>query len=142
MPNSLSEPVWLDAEFAIRLNKLHVDLTGEPHQLRDSGLLESAIAAPLNLWAYEGEKDILTLGIRLMLKIAQNHPFAQGNKRAAFNSGLAFIERNGRFVELPDNNAVATEFIGLTIGDVSEREFRKFMRPYVLDPAEAKKFWR
>lgn len=120
---------------------MQVNLTGEPHQLRDAGLLESAIAAPYNFCVYEGERDILTLGIRLMLKIAQNHPFAQGNKRTAFIAGIAFIERNGLFVELPNIELVADKFVNLTIGDLSEREFRKFMRPYVLDPATAKKFW-
>ncbi len=142
MPSSPSEPVWLDADFAINLNAMQVGDTGEPHQVRDIGLLESAMAAPYNLSAYEGERDILTLGIRLMLKIAQNHPFVQGNKRTAFIAGVAFIERNGLFVELPNMEMVADRFISLTVGDTSEQEFRKFMRPYVLDPETAKKFWK
>lgn len=141
MPGSPSEPIWLDPAFAVRLNALQVGDTGEPHHLRDAGLLDSAMASPLNLHGYEGVKDILTLGIRLMLKLAQNHPFAQGNKRTAFIAGLVFIERNGLFVELPNMELVADNFVKLVTGDLSELEFKKFMRPYVLDPANAKKFW-
>jgi len=115
--------------------------TGEPHQLRDMGLLESAMAAPRHLRDYERQQDILTLGIRLMFKIGQNHPFAQGNKRTAFHSGVAFIERNGLYVELPNVEMVAEKFINLITGAMTETEFRKFMRPYVLDQSAAKKFW-
>ena len=116
-------------------------MTGEPYHLRDVGLLESALAAPYNLRLYEGQKDILTLGIRLMAKIAQNHPFAQGNKRTGFGAGVAFIERNGLFVELPDTEKVADRFIDLTTGAMSEWDFRKYVRPFILGRTNSGKFW-
>lgn len=124
------------------MNAHQVAVTGEPHHLRDRSLLDSALEGPRNLFLYEGEKDILTLGIRLMLKVGQNHPFVQGNKRTAFHLGIAFIEMNGLFVELPDTEAVADKFIALVIGEQTERDFRAFMRPYVLDPSVAKGFWK
>lgn len=142
MPSSPSEPIWLDAAFAIKLNAAQVAISDEPHHVRDVGLLESALAAPSNLYSYEGQNDILTLGIRLMHSVAQNHPFVQGNKRTAFHLGNAFIERNGLFVELPDMETVADKFLLLVTGKEAERDFRAFMRPYVLDPAIARKFWK
>ena len=41
-----SEPRWLDAVQLIAINEALVALTGEPHQVRDLGLLESAAAKP------------------------------------------------------------------------------------------------
>lgn len=142
MPNSHNSRVWLTTEQAITLNKMQVAETGEPHLVRDEGLLESALAAPKNLFAYDGISDVLTLSVRLMYSIGQNHPFMQGNKRTAFIAGIAFVEMNGLFVELPSTERFADHFIDLVTDRVSEREFRALMRPYVLDPASAKKLWK
>ena len=76
-----------------------------------------------------------------MAKLAQNHPFAQGNKRTAFGAGVAFMERNGFFVELPDIEQVADRFVDLTTGAMSEWDFRKYVRPFVLGRTSSGKFW-
>ena len=66
-------------ETVIEINRAVVLITGEPHFLRDRGLLESALARPQNAFAY-GEEDLVVLAIRLLASIAQSHAFAQGNK--------------------------------------------------------------
>lgn len=52
-----SEPVWLDAKLVTEINAQLVAGTGEPFFVRDRGLLESALARPLNHWSY-GEDDL------------------------------------------------------------------------------------
>jgi death-on-curing protein len=52
--------------------------------MRDEGLLDSALARPLNVQAYEGIDDPTRLAAAYALGIARNHPFADGNKHAAF----------------------------------------------------------
>jgi len=49
--------------------------------IRNAGLLESALARPLNLAAY-GQPDAAELAACYGAGIAQNHPSADGNKRA------------------------------------------------------------
>ena len=92
MPN---EPVWLSADAAVAINQDTVAATGEPYGLRDLGLLESACGVPVNRRAYGGEEDIVRLAVSLMLAIARNHPFQQGNKRTGFLAGAAFLSANG-----------------------------------------------
>ena len=101
-----SEPVWLDAELLVALNARIVADTGEPHFIRDRGLLESALARPVNHWHY-GEEDMGALAVTLLLGIARNHPFGQGNKRTAFEAADAFLYLNGYVLELADRTEAA-----------------------------------
>jgi death-on-curing protein len=47
LPN---EPSWLPIEAVIDYNRLEAEASGEPHFLRDRGLLESALARPRNFF--------------------------------------------------------------------------------------------
>ncbi|MBO9513866.1 MAG: type II toxin-antitoxin system death-on-curing family toxin [Variovorax sp.] len=62
--------------------------------LRDEVLLRSALARPLNLVAY-GEPDVAALAATYALGLAKNHPFVDGNKRAAFLALGLFLALNG-----------------------------------------------
>jgi death-on-curing protein len=63
--------------------------------LRDDGLLESALARPKNLFAYESVVDIRRLAVSYAVGILRNHPFADGNKRAGFIALGMFLGLNG-----------------------------------------------
>jgi death-on-curing protein len=114
-----SEPLWLTAELLIRLNARIVADTGEPHFIRDMGLLESALARPVNRWHY-GEGDMVVLAATLLLGIARNHPFAQGNKRTAFEASDAFLYLNGYELDLPDGAAAADLIVDVMTGTDGE----------------------
>jgi death-on-curing protein len=63
--------------------------------LRDEGLLESALARPRNRYVYEEITDIRELAVSYAVGILRNHPFADGNKRAAVISLSMFLNANG-----------------------------------------------
>ena len=58
--------------------------------LRDANGLASAVARPEQLVAYGEVTSVGQLGAALAWAILRNHPFADGNKRAAF-AGLALF---------------------------------------------------
>ncbi len=62
--------------------------------VRDAGLLESALARPLNRAAY-GEPVVVELAALYALGIARNHPFIDGNKRTAYLALEVFLSLNG-----------------------------------------------
>src|SRR5260370_27689870 len=99
LPN---EPRWLPIEAVVGTNQAVVAITGEPHFLRDRGLLESALARPQNAFAY-GEEDIVALAVRLMARLAQRHPFLQGNKRTAFVAMVLFLNANRYDLAIEDS---------------------------------------
>lgn len=63
--------------------------------IRDDNGLESAIARPKNLAFYNGVESVGALAAALAWAIVRTHPFADGNKRAAFAGLTMFLELNG-----------------------------------------------
>jgi death-on-curing protein len=116
-----SEPRWLEADHAIEFNRLAVEQTGEPFQVRDLGLLESALASPKNHW-HHGERRIAVLAAHLLLAVARNHPFAQGNKRVALLLADAFLTINGHRLFHSDDK-LADLILGVLTREVSEEAF-------------------
>ncbi len=68
--------------------------TGELDGVRDQGLIESALARPLNLAAY-GEPDAADLAAAYAFGIARNDGFLDGNKRTAWVTARVFLADNG-----------------------------------------------
>lgn len=62
--------------------------------IRDRGLLESALAQPLQIHAY-GSPDLATLAAAYAAGIIRNHPFVDGNKRVGFMAAYTFLACNG-----------------------------------------------
>lgn len=115
----MNEPVWLTADLLVEFNGLTVSQTGEPHVVQDLAGLESAVARPINHWHY-GEGDVVALAVALMLGIARNHPFLQGNKRTAFAAADYFLYLNGYDLSVADGVELADVIVDAIRGDVSE----------------------
>lgn len=118
----MQEPRWLEPAEVIAVAEAVVQESGEPFLLRDRGLLESAVMAPRNRWHYEDENDTSRLGLVLAVAVARNHPFEQGNKRAAWFSMLAFFALNGLALKNDDDPAFADQFVAVITGDLSANE--------------------
>ena len=66
---------------------------GGPAGVRDAGALESALGRARNRWGYEGG-DLPRLAAAYAFGIARNHPFVDGNKRAALLAIVTFLGLN------------------------------------------------
>lgn len=110
------EPCWITSAVVIDIAETVLEDTGEPFLLRDAGLLESAVMVPRNRWYYEDERDWLVLGLSLALAIARNHPFEQGNKRAAWFAMLNFFGMNDVSLTNEDDPAYADMFVEVVTG--------------------------
>jgi death-on-curing protein len=114
----VSEPEWLDIDIVLDVHAEQLALFGGPDGVRDLGLLESALARPRNKFAY-GETDLAALAAAYAFGIARNHPFVDGNKRAAFASIIVFLGLNGIDFDVPSEEATVI-ILGLAAGEVSE----------------------
>lgn len=72
---------------------MHDEQLAEYGGLRDYGLLQSALARPRNLAAYNAP-DAGALAAAYAFGIARNHPFIDGNKRTAAVVALLFLALN------------------------------------------------
>jgi death-on-curing protein len=94
--------------------------------LRDEGLLESALARPHQLLAY-GEPDLAALAAAYGFGMARNHPFVDGNKRAAFLATGLFLALNGQRLVTTQAEATLT-ILALAAGDLPEDAFAQWLR--------------
>ena len=102
----MSEPIWLDVDAVKLAHDEVIALTGGPLGVRDEGLLQSALQRPINSFQYEGQQDIAALAATYAVAIAKNHPFVDGNKRAAFVAMAVFLLRNGWCLKASQKSAI------------------------------------
>ncbi len=122
-----AEPRWISKAAILLLHGESLSAFGGAPGLRDEGLLESALARPLNLFAYENISDLTRLAAAYAAGIVRNHPFVDGNKRAAFAATGIFLKRNG--LDLFAKQAVATAAVlDLAAGDLPEAGFAAWLQ--------------
>jgi death-on-curing protein len=122
--------VWLSRDLVLAIHDEQLAEHGGASGLRDDGLLESALARPLNRAGY-GQPDTAELAALYAIGIARNHPFVDGNKRAAFGSLVTFLALNG--LELTVGEVEATIMtLRMAAHDVDDEEFIAWVRTHAL----------
>lgn len=100
------EPIWLEKQAIITLHDRSLALHGGPSGIRDEGLLESALQRPMNRFFYEGETSTATLAATYAVGVASNHPFVDGNKRAAYQALILFLALNDAPLKADKSDAI------------------------------------
>lgn len=122
----MTEPRWLDTNIVLDVHAEQLALFGGADGVRDLGLLESALARPVNKFSY-GETDLAALAAAYAFGLAKNHPFIDGNKRAAFASIIVFLGLNGFDFDVPSEQATVI-IMALAAGEVSEESLARWIR--------------
>jgi death-on-curing protein len=95
---------------------------GGPVEVRDLGLLESAVhrprAAVLGRDAYP---DLFLKAAALLHSIARNHPLIDGNKRLAWLATYVFCAKNGVELE-PEDDPAYDVVIAVASGELEDVE--------------------
>ncbi len=122
----MTDWVWIDPTVVLAAHEEQLAEHGGSAGVRDLGLLESALARPMNLLAY-GEPDFAGLAASYGYGIARNHPFVDGNKRTAFVSVELFLWLNGYQLVANDAACVLT-MLAVAAGDMDEASFAAWLR--------------
>ena len=122
----MTGPLWLDYRIIVALHDVQLARHGGAGGIRDLGLLESALARPLNRDGY-GESDLHVLAAAYAFGIVRNHPFVDGNKRTGFVAAALFLEENGLSLVAPEPEAVVMT-LGLASGEMPEAGFAAWLR--------------
>lgn len=125
--------VWLSRDLILAIHDEQIAEHGGAPGLRDPGLLESALARPLNAADY-GTPDLAELGAAYAHGICRNHPFVDGNERAAFVALELFLSLNGVELTASDTDAVVT-MLRLAAGEIDEPAFAAWVRANSLSRA-------
>lgn len=117
---------WVSKTALVLLHDDSLALHGGASGVRDEGMLDSALNRPMHLAAY-GEPDLVALAASYAFGLAKNHPFTDGNKRAAFLAVGLFLHLNG--YRLTANQVDAVEAVlALAAGDLSEKQFAHWLQ--------------
>ncbi|MEP7212853.1 MAG: type II toxin-antitoxin system death-on-curing family toxin [Acidobacteriota bacterium] len=125
---------WIDRDVALAYHNLQIAEHGGAAGVRDIGLLESALARPRNLHAYEPDADLASLAAAYAFGIIQNHPFVDGNKRTGYVLTESFIILNGCELRADAADKYVT-IIALADGSLSEDELAQWLRERITPSA-------
>ena len=119
---------WISRQALLLLHDESLAEHGGASGLRDEGLLDSALARPLNLALYE-EPDFDPLAAAYGLGLAKNHAFVDGNKRAAFLAVGMFLALNGYRLHATQADATLT-VLAVAAGELTEEGFAAWIRDH------------
>ena len=120
---------WIDKPALCLLHDESLSEHGGSAGLRDEGLLESALARPQHLEVY-GQPDLADLAAAYGVGLAKNHPFVDGNKRAAFLAVGIFLALNGQRLVATQAEA-ALAMLGVASGEIEEAAFAAWLRAHL-----------
>ena len=119
---------WVDKRALLLLHDESLAEHGGATGIRDEGLLDSALARPINLDAY-GKPDFADLAAAYAIGLAKNHGFVDGNKRAAFLATGLFLRLNGYRLQVSQADATLTMY-AVAAGEMDEATFADWLRKH------------
>jgi death-on-curing protein len=126
----MNEPIWVRRDVIELLHTQSIAEHGGADGLRDEGLLESALARPKNLFAYEEVGGPSRLAASYTFGLAKNHPFVDGNKRTAFIAAGLFLRLNG-YRLIADQAQATLVILSVAAGSFGEEELTAWIRKNV-----------
>ncbi len=120
---------WLRLESLLILHEEGLAEHGGLAGIRDEGLLESALEAPKNKAYYDATADLFTIAATYAHAIAKNHPFFDGNKRAAFLAANTFLLINGYQPTASEADATL-KMLALAASEITADQFADWLREF------------
>ena len=123
------QPRWIDKRALLQLHEESLATFGGAVGLRDEGLLDSALARPLNQWLHDKSLDLASLAAAYGFGIARNHPFVDGNKRSAFMAIGLFLSINGKRLRADQVDTIHV-ILSLAAGALEEPALAEWIRKH------------
>lgn len=121
---------WITKAGLLILHDESISDHGGSRGIRDEGLLESALARPQNIALYEEHVALSRLAAAYAFGIAKNHPFIDGNKRAAFLAMTLFLEKNGWQLTAGEADAALT-ILKLAASELTEDQLAAWIESHL-----------
>lgn len=124
------EPAFLSVDDVLAVHARVIREFGGAMAVRDSGLLESAVALPMarfgGSFLHAGIKD---MAAAYLFHLCSNHPFVDGNKRTALAAAETFLLLNGFRLRASDPQ-VETLVLDLAAGRTSKAAVVRWFRAH------------
>ncbi len=119
---------WLKETVILAVHDEQLAEHGGRQDIRDMGLISSALLRPQNLAADENP-SVFDLAAAYAFGIIKNHPFVDGNKRTGFLASYIFLVLNGWELMASEVDAVKA-IQSLAEGKVEETAFSEWLKTH------------
>ncbi len=102
-----AEPRWITEHMLLAIHSQQVERYGGRHGVLDQNVILSALARPINRWAYDEAADWAGLAAAYLVGFARTQGFNDGNKRTALACALVLLAVNGMQPDLPPEELYA-----------------------------------
>ncbi|NIH77275.1 death-on-curing protein [Ochrobactrum sp. P20RRXII] len=116
--------------FIEALHQEQLRLHGGAAGIRDSGLLDSALAPPLQKEVY-GDPDIFDLAAAYLFGVLKNHPFVDGNKRTGLAAADLFLYFTGFSLEAVQEDIIQLVLM-VSTSEIDEAGAAAFFRDHTV----------
>ncbi|MDE3016259.1 MAG: type II toxin-antitoxin system death-on-curing family toxin [Pseudomonadota bacterium] len=120
------EPKWVSEDTVLKIHQRQISEFGGSEGVRDMGLLQSAIARPLNAYHYNQVVSLTKLAASYAFGIAKNHTFIDGNKRTALVTCFLFLMKNGFVIKATDEERF-TAILSVAEGLMDEEQLTAWL---------------
>jgi len=121
--------VWVPKVAVLGIHQDSLNLFGGLPGIRDEGALMSALARPEHKHTY-GAEDLSVLAAAYAFGITKNHPFNDGNKKAALGTLIAFLGLN-KYRIVVDKISLTKAMLALSSSDLPEESFAAFVKKHL-----------
>ena len=130
----MPEPLFLTLDEALLIHADQIRRYGGSHGVRDVSLLSAALAMPeASLGGVYLHTSLAEMAAAYLFHITQNHPFLDGNKRAALATALAFVWLNGQRLEAGEAESTVL-VMGVAAGRAGKAEAAVFISARLRPP--------
>lgn len=126
----MNGPIWLQRVWVDAIHFQQLQRFGGLHGVRDGNVIESALARPRNLWAYDGVTDLATLAAAYGYGLTRGHGYIDGNKRVGFVAMAIFLDINGWSLQAPEPEVVQA-MLAVASGELAEADLAAWVREHI-----------
>jgi death-on-curing protein len=122
------EPDFLTIEDVLRIHEDQIERYGGSPDVRDAGLLASAVESPRATFGGQFlHVDLFEVAAAYLFHLVQNHPFIDGNKRTGTAASIVFLDLNGIEVEI-DDDTLFDHVLAVAQGKISKPQIAAFLK--------------
>lgn len=126
----MTEPIWLQRAWVDAIHFQQLQRFGGRYGVRDAGAIDSALARPRNMLAYQEVTDLAALAAAYGYGLTRGHGYVDGNKRIGFVAMAVFLEIDGYLLEAPEPDVVRV-MLAVASGELTQTGLAAWIRGHL-----------
>lgn len=125
----IESPRFLRLPEVHELHRISLEQHGGSSGVRESGLVESALASAEDAYWY-GRGDLADIAAAYAFHLAESQAFVDGNKRVGTAAAIVFLEMNGLSIPSTADDDLYQALIGLAEKRLNKQDLARLLRTW------------